>query len=232
MGLKEWLLKILGCNEQYYRDEFNKAADEIESLKTTINELNIKIKELENQIISEDDSVKPTWLNSSVSPYIPVVEVEGDDVALTPQDIYMECPTLRDVAIPWRSLSQDQKLNEIWKYVINAITYSYDADDNWQTPIVTVKRKKGDCEDGTILFITLCRLAHVRAESVFNACGLYDAKYGHSYPVARMSDGKWYVFETTLDYVPSSPQLFKGSKYTGEWGYANWKFAGQGPNQL
>ena len=231
MGFREWLLNVLGCREQYWHDQYDMIYEGINRKDEIIAELNAKIKELEEQN-NIDDSVIPKWLDSSQIPYEPVIETEGENVVLKPQDIYMETASIRDIAFGWRGLSTDQKLLNIWKFVINALTYAYDKDDNWQPPIVTFARKKGDCEDGTILFIALCRVAHVRAESIFNACGLYDGKYGHSYPVAKMSDGKWYIFETTLDNVPAAPKLFKGSNYTADWGYANWKYAGKGPIQV
>ncbi len=88
------------------------------------------------------------------------------------------------------------------------------------------------CEDGTILFVTLARIAGVPADKVFNALGwFYSAdgrsKFGHSFPIAQMTDGKWYIFESTLDVVPKFPKLFKGSNYDAAWGVHNWKYDGQ-----
>jgi hypothetical protein len=203
------------------------------SQKNTIDSLQV-----ENTLLKSnqtwDEGERPSWLNTQI-PYKPAIEVEGELINLEPQDIYMECPTIRIIGTQWRDLPLNDKLEAIWKYVIYLITYQFDKSDNWQEPIVTVVKKKGDCEDGTILFVTLCRLAHVPADKVFNACGWYkdgSNQYGHSFPIAMRDDGKWYIFETTLNSFPTQYKEFKGSNYTGEWGYANWKFAGKGPNQV
>jgi len=93
-----------------------------------------------------------------------------------------------------------------------------------------------NCEDGTILFLTLARISGIKADSIFNACGWFytndGRKFGHSFPIAKMSDGKWYVFETTLDFIPSKPMLFKGSNYSADWGVHNWKFGGMIKNKV
>ena len=232
MGFREWLLKVLGCQTQYWHDQYDLMYEGIVRKDTIIAELKAKINELEEQNSYEDDSMRPTWLDTSQVPYEPLIEIEGEQIILKPQDIYMECKTFRDMIVKLRNLPLDQKLIEIWKIVINALIYKYDKNENWLPPIVSYMRRYGDCEDGTIIFVTFCRLAHAKADSIFNACGLYDKKYGHSYPIAKMSDGKWYIFETTLDSMPKEPKLFKGSNYTAEWGYANWKYAGKGPEQV
>jgi len=177
-----------------------------------------------------DEGKLPVWLDTSKTPYIPVVKVEGETVRLKPQDIYMESRTLRQIATPLRSLPVERRFREIWKLVIKRVSYKYDKSDNWFPPIVTWEKRTSDCEDTTILFVTLCRLAHIPADRVFNACGYYyvgGKRYGHSFPIIKLDDGKWYVAETTLDFVPNSFKLLLGSNYDCSWGLANWKFAGK-----
>ena len=233
MTFSEWLKSILGCQEVYWKSEANR----LYGLCQEYDEENKRLKEQLNQNNQKwDEGTKPEWLDTSQIPYEPLIEIEGEQIKLKPQDIYMECPTLRDIAVKWRDLSLDQKLWEIWKFVIVRLTYKYDKNENWLPPIISYVRKFGDCEDGTILFVTLARLAHVPADSIFNGCGWYTDssgnKFGHSFPIAKMLDDKWYIFETTIDNIPTSPKLFKGSNYDGSWGMANWKFAGKGPNQV
>ena len=87
------------------------------------------------------------------------------------------------------------------------------------------------CEDTTVLFVTLCRIAGVPSDRVFNATGWFDNKYGHSFPIVKMEDDKWYVMETTLKFIPNKPILFKGSRYSckfrmGIGGVNNWEHKG------
>ncbi len=121
------------------------------------------------------------------------------------------------------SISHIEKLGEVDMYDITV------ADTH------TVIMRNGiithQCEDGTILFVTLSRIAGVPADKVFNALGNVYTKtgkvaFGHSWPIAQMSDGKWYIFESTLDFVPSKPMPFIGSLYSAEWGVHNWKYDG------
>ena len=81
------------------------------------------------------------------------------------------------------------------------------------------------CEDGTTYFVTLCRIAGVPANRVFNAVGKM-GNIGHSFPIVKMEDDKWYIMETTIDFVPKHPMLFRGSKYRAVYGVYNWKFSG------
>jgi len=131
----------------------------------------------------------------------------------------------------WKTMSLNKKLMSIWAYVILRVSYRFDDGEAWQYPTTTYYRRFGDCEDTTVLFVILCRLANVPADSVFNACGYYyssTGKFGHSYPIAKMEDGKWYVFETTLTSVPTHPKSFKDNEtYGAEWGVANWLYQGK-----
>ena len=190
------------------------------------------ITELQNQLNQQgDDSVKPTWLDSSIYPYKPYCVIEEGKYTLEdPRDIYSDSSSLINVANTWKKLPLNQKLMAVWYYVIDALTYAYDVNEDWQFPIITFYRKLGDCEDGTILFVELCKLAGVKSDSIFNCCGWYHQgteKFGHSYPIAKMEDGFWYIFETTLDNKPTSPKIFKDSDYDASWGVCNWKYYGK-----
>ena len=86
-------------------------------------------------------------------------------------------------------------------------------------------RKAGDCEDSSILFVTLCYFAGIPANRVFVAVGTID-DYGHAFPIVKMDDGKWYVFESTLK-APQEPIALIGSRYHPSWGFLNWKYQGR-----
>ena len=94
-----------------------------------------------------------------------------------------------------------------------------------------------NCEDGTILFLDACRMCGIPADKVFNTIGNTSFGY-HSYPIVWMdvedlvgtaSEGQgkgWYIYETTLDFLPTSPKKLKGSNYWCEGGLQNWKYFG------
>jgi transglutaminase-like putative cysteine protease len=232
MDIFSWFRKTFGCNVDYYIDLYNAASSKNSELSDEIDSLNEKIQILQQQIDNqENDAMKPTWLDTSQYPYEPYIVIqEGSTTFTDPRDIYAESRTLASIVSKWKTLPLNQKLMKIWGFVIDALTYRYDVNENWQFPIVTYYMKLGDCEDGTILFVTLCHLAGIKADKVFNACGWFTQgtnKYGHSFPIAQMEDGKWYIFETTIDNHPSVPMLFYGSNYDASWGVCNWTYYGK-----
>jgi transglutaminase-like putative cysteine protease len=179
----------------------------------------------------EDTSSKPSWLDTSTYPYIPNIMIaEWTGQLSDPREIYASNQLIKNLVVNGtKGMNNDQKLLWIWQYVVNALSYAYDVNDDWQFPIVTYYRKEGDCEDGTILFVEMCRWANIPADSYFNACGYFTeqgVKNGHSFPIAKMSDGKFYVFESTLDGTVTSPKLFMGSPYDSSWGLCNFKYCG------
>ena len=144
-------------------------------------------------------------------------------VLLPETDVYASCQWTRNTASVCRTMSKTDKLMHIWKAVCDRETqvYSYDYGDDWRFPAETINLHSGDCEDGTILFITACKDAGLSENEVFNACGMTNFGY-HSYPIAWLStdDAKamgfekagWYIFETTINQV-SKPKPLIGSIY-------------------
>jgi hypothetical protein len=72
----------------------------------------------------------------------------------------------------------------------------------------------------------------ISGAEVFNTVGNTSFGY-HSYPIVYFKDDEistgvgWYIFETTIDYVPSSPIRLCGSKYWCEGGLQNWAYYGR-----
>ena len=199
----------------------------ISRLQSKLNSINYWQKDIPSEV--------PHWLNNNGGSYKGVRQINEKGQVVTvkikPEDLYFPRPSLIKLATQknWLNMDLDQKLKSIWNYVIYRIRYRYDANEDWQEPNTTNDLGYGDCEDGTILFVTLCRIAGVPADGVFNALGWFYTntdKFGHSFPIAKMSDGKWYIFESTLDSMPPSPRLFKGSNYSADWGVQNWKYDG------
>lgn len=222
----DWLKETL-CKD--YRERLAEAGTNIEAFRLSLNECQAENTKLKAQL-APVIAAPPAWLDTSATDtYKPSIQVEGINlIMINPCDIYATSITLELIAKEgrWADLGQDAKLDAIWRYVINALTYAYDQSENWQFPVVTVRRRQGDCEDGSILFITLCKLAKVPADRAFNCVGYWNGYY-HSFPIAQKEDGFWYVFESTLDFYPSSgAMLFKGSNYEASGGVSNWQFAG------
>jgi hypothetical protein len=110
------------------------------------------------------------------------------------------------------------------------MTYNYDDGEDWRFSAISAAYGKGDCEDGTILFLDLAREAGFKPTEIFNATGWVTnkngEKFGHSFPILNCGDG-WYIYETTLSSLPTSTMKFLGSKYDCSWGLANWLWDGK-----
>lgn len=82
------------------------------------------------------------------------------------------------------SLIKDRMENtavNIQRWIVDNINYTPDkvtwqTDEKWQTAKETYSLKKGDCEDGAILFLVLCRKAGIPANRVRIVAG--DVKGG------------------------------------------------------
>ena len=181
---------------------------------------------------------KPEFLNDNnvYNPVCKVTTISGvKNVVLRPTDIYTFNTKIMELVNEkgWRLLYiKDKKkcAKKIWDYVVENLTYEYDEGDDWRFSPVTLKRGIGDCEDGTILFLDIARESGFQPNEIFNACGWVtinsETRYGHSFPIVNCGDG-WYIYETTLSVVKSSPMLFKGSKYDCSWGLGNWSWYGK-----
>jgi len=200
-----------------------------------IKDLSEKLKFLNGVFLTEDEAKKPAWLSDGYV-YQPVVRAiyiktksisATENVKLDPTDIYAISPALVKLVEEqkWEDLPLDEKLDAIWGWVIRNIDYKSDVGDEWRYPTTTYYLRKGDCEDSTILFVTLCRIAKVPSDRIFNAVG-YFGTVCHSFPVAKNSKG-WHVYETTLNDKPPQPVKF-GPPYKATYGFANWKFKGVG----
>ena len=229
------------------KNDLDKATKIVE-LEKRLNDLmdetilkNLAIDKLKTELALTGEIItpEPEFLDQSKTAYGPYQRVEGEDVYLTPSEPYDADTQLKF----WvrsnniRSLSKNEKLMKIWDYVIKALVYKLDSQvDNWQFPAQTLHRGKGDCEDGTILFISTCKVAGIRPDEVFNAVGMTEGFGLHSYPIIKFdkdeklgTDGiSWYICETTLDKTPLKPKKLLGSIYhTESYGLANWKFYGR-----
>jgi len=118
--------------------------------------------------------------------------------------------------------SNDNKVYKIEKWVMSNIKYrsdkkQFNMDERWTLPMETLQRKKGDCEDGAILIMSLAGTAGVPIERLrlyapialpngWHACVAYQ----------RESDDEWVWIEWTvprghtqgpIDYRPTLPEV-------------------------
>lgn len=252
---KELTNKVKALNDYVYQLQKTDdgKAQKIIDLEATIADNDKRITDLTEGIESlkvalaatgEIDAPLPNFLDENKPAYTPWFQFFKPDGTLSgvtcddPRDVY----AFFNFQKKWvyendiKNLSKHQKLMAIWKWVTDAKNryYEYDYNDNWQLAIQTYYRKKGDCEDSSILFVTFARVAGIRPDEIFLSVG--DSQWGyHAYPIIYYSDEEakefggnagWYIFESTLSgYCPPKPSQLLGAKYWVD-SIANWKFAG------
>jgi transglutaminase-like putative cysteine protease len=144
---------------------------------------------------------------------------------------------LTKVADGFRGLTNDEKMEEILRYVKQRTVYLSDTrfstTEYWQEAITTFNSNKGDCEDGAILILILARLANVPFEQVRLQCGPVQSPRnknktdGHAYVVYRADkDFKWYHFDWC--YYPDLRGIYRRDntldrdwRYKREWWSVN-----------
>lgn len=187
----------------------------------------------------------PNFLDMAKKPFIPVLQYIHQDGK--PDSVM--CPDFREVYVffefqkafarQWRQLSKVEKLKKIWAFVIQTMTYEGDWGDDWSPSIYPYLRKRGDCNQGTELFLATARACGIRADECYNAIGPSPFGY-HSYPIVFLGSDDaqvwfndktrtgWYIFETTIDSVPAEPALLTATDYhIDEGGIQNWQMGGQ-----
>lgn len=124
----------------------------------------------------------------------------------------------------------DERANNILKYVIKKIVYTGDLKSKgeyWQFAYETWKRKKGDCEDGSILLANIMIRSGIPYWRIRLNAGMVQGG-GHAYVTyLRESDNTWYVLDWC--YWPSESIDFKktwknAEKYFGIWSSWNAKY--------
>jgi len=228
-------IKLFGNNIDRLEGDLQARFVENKKLREKFDECEESLIEAFKQIPAPVVETKPPeWLDENGNCYKPAITCNENgkqyNIVIDPLDIYTESYTLEVLVenYGWRDMEKDEKLTSIWRFVIENFTYQFDITENWQFPVETFYRRKGDCEDTTILFVTLCKMSGIKADEIFNVVGYvtnHSSKYLHSYPIVKMEDGKWYIMETTLPLM-GIKKLFFDSRYTADIGMSNWKFKG------
>lgn len=211
--------------------------------QNTIVSLNNSIDSLKAELAyqtTEPETEKPKYISKDGFCYAWMFQSEGEDILLkNPTHVYTRSDMLYDLVKveELKKLPRYQRLMKAWEFVIKAITYKYDKFDNAQLHVVSLYRKKGDCEDGAIMFLDILRMLGFSPTEVYNVVGNTSFGY-HSYPVVWLtkediagtpveSQGEGlYIYETTLDFLPDSPKKLNGSNYWCEGGIQNWRYFG------
>lgn len=111
--------------------------------------------------------------------------------------------------------SNDTRVYKVEKWVMKNITYrsdkkQFNMNDRWTLPMETLQRKKGDCEDGSTLIMSLAATAGVPVERLrlyapialpngWHACVAYQ----------RESDDQWVWVEWTVSRAHSQGPMNK-----------------------
>jgi len=219
------------------------------SLSAQLQDANNSVENLKTSVALYIDTKTPTpdFLDEERPPYKPCMQFVNPDKSITsvtvenPRVMFEACELARQIvnSKEWRNLSSYQKRMVVWAFISNPNTRKYLGDylDSWQTVLQTLIRKLGDCEDGSTLFVVLCRLLGILSDEVFLAVGPTSFGY-HAYPISKLSEQDvkemgmgtlpgWYIFESTLNGIPQHPKALLGSNYWIDDGLMNWEHAGQ-----
>ncbi|MFH1122405.1 MAG: transglutaminase-like domain-containing protein, partial [Pseudomonadota bacterium] len=105
--------------------------------------------------------------------------------------------------------SNDNKVYKIEKWVMRNIKYrsdkkQFNMDERWTLPMETLQRKKGDCEDGSILIMSLAVTAGVPVERLRLYAPIALPNGWHaSVAYQRESDDEWVWVEWTVSRAHS-----------------------------
>jgi len=164
------------------------------------------------------------------------------------KDIFTVTPDVQAIAdkFKWADMPQGEALMQIWTYTSmpQIRQYKFDYGDNWQFATQTLNRKFGDCDDSSVLFVTLAHASGIPPTKIFLAIGYWGTGY-HAFPIVNLTKEDinqikgfdnvgildklkgWYIFESTVNGKPVRPKRIIGSRYvidTG--GIHNWCFSG------
>jgi len=179
--------------------------------------LDTKNKEKELEVLWNNKRPKTNWRYSGRT-------LLGSNtlIRLDPRIFYQT-----DYTLPRVSGTNDEKALNALDHVKYNIKYTPDEGEFWQFAYETKKRKKGDCEDGSILMANIMINSGIPWWRVrLNAGNVQGG--GHAYVTyLRESDNQWYVMDWCFFYTESKNfgKLWKkAQKYFGIWGSWNTKY--------
>jgi len=152
-----------------------------------------------------------------------------DEMYLFFRDSIKDCKTFDEKVVKLRDV-----IKSIVDYKFDLSGNGLSAGENWRMPTETFYGGIGDCEDTTSLWVTACHICGLPADRIFNATGEYKAPagfIGHSYGLAKLDNGEWWVIETTSTrpkqkLLGSKEYFIRGTLN----GLSNWEMSGKAIN--
>ena len=237
------------------------------ALQTTVSGLTTQLTLQNNAPVS-----CPSWLDQTQNAYTPPIrkcDMLNDCVDIAPQDIYSQSgylwntfmkylstfsvpdltPTDINFVSQLSSLPVYLQLIAAWRFVIDLGIYDTGETSNittyaWYWHGTTLAIKVFECDEGTVVFIDLCRMLGITADRVFNCIGQCTFGY-HSFPVvflyqadidaavkmgltgAQFVQPGAQIYETTdHGFHPVNPMQLQGSDTYFIDNMANWQFQG------
>lgn len=128
-----------------------------------------------------------------------------------------------------------EKVRSIFTWITSHINYDWAAFENntaqWQEPLVTIKSRKGVCQNFSDLFTALCAAAKLEAQTItgyaktdINTDWMLNgfASSNHAWNVVKVS-GKWQLMEVTwaqntgsMTYFMADPHKFRSNHLPAE----------------
>lgn len=113
-------------------------------------------------------------------------------------------PSVED--LPYAYSEYDAKVNAALFFVRAMVPYVYDIEEYWQLPLETLPKMGGDCEDGTILFVSL--LMSVNYPVRFGAYLNPVKNEGHSFVFVQVSESWFNIYIITTNLFVSPLHAF------------------------
>ena len=104
------------------------------------------------------------------------------------------------------NLEDDKKVLEVLRWAGRNLKYIGDfknqkLEEYWQDPEFTLQTLKGDCEDGSLLIISMLRILKIPSYRIKVYCGWVSdpnnlkKKVGHAFCIYLADDDKWYILD-------------------------------------
>lgn len=221
--IKKWIESIQKYDDvlilnSEFSIELRQAREELEELQERVNELTYV------------DSWQEYWLDRHPKINISYARVESDDnnYKIDVRSFFIPNYSYPNI----KGKTQDEIAFKCLAWIMKKITYvtdksNYGYDEFWAMPYQTLKRKKGDCEDGAILLANIMLhngvdswRVRINAGDVDNPSGT--GKVGHAYVTYfRETDGQSVILDwcywKSFNPIKDRPLFCDSTKYQGIW---------------
>jgi len=248
--IKQWIWNFLFKNDVNFVLNNIQTDEELEQALKHITELDLAIQELNGSLDNNTDIIlQKQQLIAELQEQFEAIETEkelellwnnkrpktrwfypgrpdpitGERMFIDPRIFYTYDETLTRNTRPYN----DDRASACLDYVARNITYTSDPKEYWQFAYETHKRRKGDCEDGSILMVNMMLMSGIPYWRIRLNAGSVQGG-GHAWVTyLREEDNEWYVMDWCYFYNESKGFKKKWSdaeKYFKIWGSWNTKF--------